>query len=252
MTALPESDWFWPVVLAPFIGSFLGVLAVRLPVGGKVIVGRSVCDSCGRQLGVLDLVPLVSWLLLRGRCRSCGQKIDWLLPAIELAAIAVPIWASLPDDAPPVWGSALLGWTLLALAAIDFRHFVLPDVLTLPLIPAGLAIAWLTEPDRLIANLWGAALGFLVLAGVRAAYRRLRGREGLGFGDVKLLAAAGAWVGWDGLPSVMAIAALSGLAAASLQILRGETLSASSKLPFGPYLCLGLWLVWLYGPLAIG
>jgi len=112
--------------------------------------------------------------------------------------------------------------------------------------------AWLTEPDRLTADLLGAVLGFLVLAGVRMAYRRLRGREGLGFGDVKLLAAAGAWVGWDGLPSVMAIAALSGLAVAALQGLRSGKLSASSKLAFGPYLCLGLWLVWLYGALAFG
>ena len=250
--SLADTDWLWPVVLAPFVGSFLGVLATRLPVGGPVVASRSVCDACGRRLGVAELIPLVSWLVLRGKCRTCRQPIDWLLPVLELAAIAVPLWAMLPEDAPPLWASVLLGWTLLALAAIDVRHFILPDALTLPLIPAGLGIAWLTEPDRLVADLYGAILGFLVLAGLRLAYRRLRGREGLGFGDVKLLAAAGAWVGWEGLPSVMAIAALSGLAAAALLSLKGERLTATTKLAFGPYLCLGLWLVWLYGPLALG
>jgi leader peptidase (prepilin peptidase)/N-methyltransferase len=250
--SLADTDWLWPVALAPFVGSFLGVLATRLPVGGPVVIGRSVCDACGRRLAVLDLIPLVSFLALRGKCRTCGQPIDWLLPAIELAAVAVPLWAMLPEDAPPLWPSALLGWALLVLAAIDMRHFILPDVITLPLIPLGLGIAWLTDPERFMADLYGAVFGFLFLAGLRLAYQRLRGREGLGFGDVKLLAAAGAWVGWDGLPSVLAIAALSGLAVAALQILRGNRLTAASKLAFGPYLCLGLWLVWLYGPLAIG
>jgi len=250
--SLADAGWLWPVVLAPFVGSFLGVLVTRLPTGAPVVIGRSVCDACGRRLGIVDLVPLLSWLVLRGKCRSCRQPIDWLLPTIELAAIAVPLWASLPEDAPPLWPSALLGWALLALAAIDARHLLLPDALTLPLIPAGLGIAWLTEPDRLVADLYGTILGFLVLEGLRLVYRRLRGREGLGFGDVKLLAAAGAWVGWDGLPSVLAIAALSGLAVAALLSLRGTKLTATSKLAFGPYLCLGLWLVWLYGPLALG
>jgi leader peptidase (prepilin peptidase)/N-methyltransferase len=250
--SLADTDRLWLVVFAPFIGSFLGVLATRLPVGGPIAIGRSVCDSCARRLGALELIPLASWLALRGKCLTCRQPIDWLLPALELAAIAVPLWAMLPDDAPPLWASVLLGWTLLVLAAIDARHFILPDALTLPLIPAGLGVAWLTEPERLTADLYGTIFGFLFLAALRLAYRRLRGREGLGFGDVKLLAAAGAWVGWDGLPSVMAIAALSGLGVAALQSLRGERLTATSKLAFGPYLCFGLWLVWLYGPLAIG
>src|SRR6201993_595963 len=89
--SLADIDWLWPVVLAPFVGSFLGVLAMRLPVGGPVVIGRSVCDGCGRRLGAPGLVPLVSWLALRGKCRTCRQPIDWLLPALELAAIAVPL-----------------------------------------------------------------------------------------------------------------------------------------------------------------
>jgi leader peptidase (prepilin peptidase)/N-methyltransferase len=164
----------------------------------------------------------------------------------------VPLWAALPGDAPPLWASVLLGWTLLCLAAIDARHFLLPDALTVPLVPAGLAVALLTDPDRLTADIYGGALGFLVFASLRGAYRWARGREGLGLGDVKLLAAAGCWVGWDGLPSVVLIAAVSGLAVAALQGLRGVSFSASTRIPFGVYLCFGFWLVWLYGPLAAG
>jgi leader peptidase (prepilin peptidase)/N-methyltransferase len=151
-----------------------------------------------------------------------------------------------------MWASLGLGWTLLAMAAIDLRHYLLPDVLTLPLIPAGLAVAWALDPDLVPEHLLGAVLGFVVFAGIAWLYRRLRGRHGLGLGDAKLLAAAGAWLGWAALPSVVVIGAAIALALALAQALGGAKLALTGKLAFGPHLALAFWLVWLFGPLIPG
>jgi leader peptidase (prepilin peptidase)/N-methyltransferase len=142
----------------------------------------------------------------------------------------------------------------LALAWIDARCWLLPDILTLPLVVVGLAAAALapeTLPGALFARALGAALGYSVLQAVAWLYKRLRGRDGLGGGDAKLLAAAGAWVGAGALPSVVFVAAASALAAALLSRLRGIRLAAQSALPFGPFLALAAWLVWLFGPLSL-
>jgi leader peptidase (prepilin peptidase)/N-methyltransferase len=241
-----------PIVAGPFVGSFLGVLATRLPKGQRVAGGRSRCAGCGRTLGPSELVPIVSYAVQRGRCRGCAAPIDPLLPAIEIGAALVPVWAMLVPAGPPVWASALLGWTLLALAAIDMRSLLLPDALTLPLVAVGLACAAAAVPDRVEADLIGAAAGALAFAAVRTAYRRLRGRDGLGLGDVKLLAALGAWVGWDGLPSVVLLGAAAAIAGVLVAGLRGTRLAGDLTLPFGAALCLGGWLVWLYGPISLG
>jgi len=145
-----------------------------------------------------------------------------------------------------------LGWVLLALLMIDWRHLVLPDVLTLPLIPVGWLVAWSLDPSRLWAHLLGAAAGFLLLWAVAVVYRRLRRREGLGLGDAKLLAAAGAWLGWEALPGVILIAAAAGLAGALVAARWVGELDAERPLPFGPYLAGAFWIVWLYGPLGLG
>ena len=142
--------------------------------------------------------------------------------------------------------SLALGWTLLALAAIDARHYRLPDRLTLPLIPAGLLVAWLSDPASLAGHALGALAGFLAFAGIAQAYHRLRRRAGMGLGDAKLLAAAGAWLGWSALPALVAVAASLALAAA----LARQRLDAATKIAFGPGLTLALWLFWLYGALA--
>jgi leader peptidase (prepilin peptidase)/N-methyltransferase len=186
------------LIFATFLGSFLGTLILRLPEGRPLFLDRSHCEACGQTLGVRDLVPLFSWLLLKGRCRLCGAKLGAFYPLIELAAVGVALWALLTLPAPLVWPTAALGWVLLALAVIDARHFLLPDVLTLPLIPAGLAVAWWLDPGQLLHHALGAALGFVGFAGLAWVYRKLRGREGLGLGDAKLLAAAGAW-GYGGV-----------------------------------------------------
>lgn len=237
------------LVAAPFVGSFLGVLVRRLPEGRRLAWVRSRCEGCGRSLGPRDLVPLLSWAALRGRCRYCGRPLGLFYPTIELAALGVAGVALCADRGPGIWLDCLLGWWLLALAWIDLRSWLLPDALTLPLVLAGLAAALLFDPASLFARALGAALGYLGLCAVAWIYRRLRGRDGLGGGDTKLLAAAGAWLGVMALPQVILGAALGALAAALMLRLAGIRLGLGSALPFGPFLALAFWLLWLFGPL---
>lgn len=246
----PGAALLIPVAAAPFIGSFLGVVASRFRVPQTILWGRSACPRCGERLGIRDLVPLASWLGLRGRCRHCGRPISAFYPAIELAAFGLAVWSVMLASGWVVWASCLLGWTLLALAVIDARHYLLPDFLTLPLVLAGLLVNAALDPVGLVPAAIGAAAGFLVILAVRQAYWRWRGREGIGLGDAKLLAAAGAWVGWQGLPSVVLIGASLGLALALLRFVRRGSISLVDRVPFGSLLCAGLWIVWLYGPLG--
>ena len=245
-------DAAWSAVLAaPVIGSFLGVVVRRLPEGRSIVRGRSHCEGCGAALASRDLVPLLSWVAAAGRCRSCGRRLGWFYPTIELAALAIALVAVAIDTGVWVWLDCVLGWWLLALGWIDARSWLLPDALTLPLVFAGLAAAWAFEPAGLSGRALGAALGYLALRAVALAYRALRGREGLGAGDAKLLAAAGAWVGARALPQVILLAALAGLIAALCLRLAGTRLGPQSALPFGPFLALATWLVWLT-PAVIG
>src|SRR5262249_9472150 len=158
------------------------------------------------------------------------------------------LWAASATDGALLWASCVLGWILLTLGAIDLRDGILPDSLTLSLLVLGLVVTYFLEPWQLRDNAIGAVAGFVAFAAIRWLYARVRGREGMGLGDAKLLAAAGAWVGWDALPSVVLAAALLGLAVALVMAMRGRRLTGDQSLAFGPALCAGLWLVWLYGP----
>jgi len=241
-------DGLLPLLLSPFIGSFLGVVIRRLPLGLPIALARSACEGCGRLLPPQDLVPLLSFALLRGRCRFCRAGIARFHVWIELAAIAVAAWATLiTPDAGALWINCALGWWLLALAWIDRDHLRLPDALTLPLLVLGLMASWwLGDPDAAADHALAAAVGYLAFRGVALAYRMLRQREGLGQGDAKLLAAAGAWVGLAGLPTVVLGAAMIALATTLLQRLF-QRQAADTPIPFGPYLALATWLVRLYG-----
>lgn len=250
MTGNYSIGWIWAVVAAPFFGSFLGVLVLRLPVGMPVVMARSACPHCARALGVPDLVPLLSWLAFGGRCRHCATPLGLFYPAIELAALGIAVWAAVVLPGPLVVAGCVLGWALLGAAAIDSRHLVLPDILVLPLIPAGIALHWAVAPERWAGHVIGAVAGFVAFAVLAEIYRAVRGREGLGFGDAKLLAAAGAWVSWTGLPSVVFLAALLGLAGALVYRAAGRKFEAATVVPFGPALAAATWLVWLYGPLV--
>jgi leader peptidase (prepilin peptidase)/N-methyltransferase len=244
-------DWpGWPVMLGPFVGSFAGVLVTRAEAPGSIVTGRSACPHCGARLGARDLVPLFSWASTGGRCRHCRHELGLFYPGIELAATLVALWAVFQaHGATALWIASGLAWILLALAATDFEHYLLPDFLTLPLAAAGLAVAWLLDRDAFPAHVIGAAAGLSFIIALHYVYRWSRGRDGIGLGDAKLFAAAGAWTGWAGLPSVMLIAALTGLAFAVIRRRDGR-ISGADRVPLGAFLSLGLWLVWLYGPVG--
>jgi leader peptidase (prepilin peptidase)/N-methyltransferase len=244
--------WVPLSLAAPFVGSFLGVLAVRLPERRAVIAGRSRCEVCKHVLSPLDLVPVLSWLVLRGRCRYCGVEIGWLLPLIEMAALIPVLWASTITSGVALAASCILGWTLLALAVTDWRYFLLPDPLVLLLLISGLAVSALITPSTFAGHLVGVAAGFISLAALAFVYRAIRGRDGLGLGDAKLLAALGAWLSFEGLPTAVLTAAMLGLAYAAACALIRARFSSSDRLPFGSFLALGGWLTWLYGPLTLG
>lgn len=170
--------------------------------------------------------------------------------ALALACPALAAWSlAARPDATGVLG-ALMAWQLLLLAILDAEHLWLPRVLTLPLIATGLAAALGEGPDMLVARAVGAAAGFAALAAVAWAYRRLRGREGLGGGDAYLLAGGGAWVGWTALPTALIWAAAAGLAAVALLALAGRRTAAGQPIPFGVFLAMGIWIAFLYGPLG--
>ncbi len=224
------------------------LVADRFGSGRSSVHGRSVCDHCGETLAARDLVPIGSWLMLSRKSRCCGKTLPWRYPLVELTALVLAVWAVWVSPPGIALLGALLGWWLLALSLIDLRCLRLPDTGTLPLMLFGLGVsaAGLTGP--LLVHLLGAGIGYTALAGIGWAYRRFRGIDALGLGDAKLLAAAGAWLGAHALPSVLIWACLSGLAFA---VLRGwrSGLSMSTAIPFGPFLALGFWMGWLYGPI---
>ncbi|MFT8806566.1 MAG: prepilin peptidase [Acetobacter aceti] len=248
-----------PFIIAPFIGSFLGVLVRRIPRGESFAMSRSHCEDCHVALRAHEMIPVLSYLLQKGKCRQCGSRIDPHHLRIELAALAVPacvITARLlmnheqgfpfaDDDfsLPLLLADCFLGWILLALAWIDRICMRLPDVLTLPLLLTGLAEGFLSAgADGLLDRTLAAACGWSLFALVAYGYRVLRGRAGLGGGDVKLLAAGGAWVGLAALPIVVVMASAFGIVIALATILRARRFSMTIMVPFGPCLAAAIWL----------
>lgn len=232
------------VLISPAVGSFLGVLIDRLPQGQSVVWSRSACQSCGTGLRPRDLIPLLSFLITRGRCRHCDAAIPRRLPGIELAATAAAMIAVfLGTTAGQMLGIAIVLWLLLALAGADLLWLRLPDILTGALLVCALGWTLLTGGDPGMA-LTGAALGAGSFLALRLGYAALRGREGLGLGDVKLMAGLGALTGpWD-LPLMVLVAALTALAAAALS---PGGLHGGRTLPFGAALCAAGAVVWLMG-----
>lgn len=236
--ALPWARALIGVVLGAIIGSFLGALVTRWPRGEDVVRGRSHCDGCGRTLGPVEMIPLLSALLLRFRCRTCGARIDpvqWVMEA-GCAIIGGMALAFAPGPLPAL-GWCLLGWLLLALAILDARHFWLPDRLTLTLAGLGLTVGLYAGGASLTDRLIGAGVGYGGILVIALGYRALRGREGIGLGDAKLLGAIGAWTGWSLLPMVLLVASLAGLVWALILSARGGDVRGDSALPLGTFLC---------------
>ena len=256
------------LVFGLVIGSFLNVVIHRLPkmmemeweaqaaeLRGEehaapaqpfnLLVPRSRCPVCGHQLGVLENIPLLSWLFQRGRCTACGTAISARYPLVELAAgllSALAIW-----QFGATWaglGAVLLTFTLIALTFIDFDTQLLPDSMTLPLL-------WL----GLLFNLWGvfaplsdavigAMAGYLSLWSIYWLFRLATGKEGMGYGDFKLLAALGAWFGWAALPAIILLASVVG-SVVGIGLMVFARRGREVPIPFGPYLA-GAGLLSLY------
>ncbi|MGM0542420.1 MAG: prepilin peptidase [Pseudomonadota bacterium] len=270
-----SSFTFWPliVLLGLCLGSFLNVVITRLPVmlmrqwrqearaqlaleeetppRFNLAQPRSMCPRCETPLHWHDNLPLIGWLKRRGRCAHCDGRISVQYPLIELAGgvLAISVALLYGPDWQALWVYAAC-LTLLALATIDWRLQLLPDILTLPLLWAGLLYHWLFQPAFLGDAVIGAVLGYLSLWSVYWLFKLATGKEGMGFGDFKLLAALGAWLGWLALPLVLLFSA--GLAAILGLAYQASTPQArGTPMPFGPFLALAGWIMLLAGDEAL-
>jgi leader peptidase (prepilin peptidase)/N-methyltransferase len=244
-TLIAESGWLRALaglVLGAIAGSLVATLLVRWPDRRRALVGRSRCDACGRPLKRRDMVPVVSFFALGGRCRFCRFEIDPVHLILELAAAALgmvvlafqPGWTGL--------ASAALGWWLLLAAGLDLGRRWLPQVLTLPLVPAGLVLALAGIGPPPVERAAAAAAAFLLLWLAAFAWRRVRKKELLHPGVPLLAAGLGAWLGaW--LVAALGVAALLGLVAALIRRTRG--LDSASPAPLGALLAAAGWLTWL-------
>jgi leader peptidase (prepilin peptidase)/N-methyltransferase len=239
---------FWTLglgLLGAIVGSFVAALVLRWSDDRSVMRGRSACDSCGTTLRAVELVPLLSALVQRGRCRTCHAAISPVHWRIELLALTIGLAAGWAGSGPVALAGALFGWMLLALGTLDVLAFWLPDRLTGTLAVLGvLAGFWLDPPlaDRAI----GGVVGFGALWLIAAIYRRVRGRDGMGGGDPKLFGAIGLWLGWQMLPAVLLIASMVGLGVGLAAHLRGRTVAADTALPFGTLLAIAAYPAWLF------
>jgi prepilin signal peptidase PulO-like enzyme (type II secretory pathway) len=220
------------------LGSFITLASWRLPRGEDIVHTRSRCTACGHALGVRSLLPVLSWVLQRGRCAYCRAGIHWRYPAIELATGVLLLLIYARYGITPMAGVlALLTVMLLIMIVVDFEHYLIPDAVHVALLPLALWWRWLTDGD------WAdAALGFALGAGIALllhhGYRRLRGKEGLGFGDVKFFAVAGAWLGVAGMVPFFFFAGMFGVGTALLW----RMLKRGKLFPFGPALAAALWM----------
>jgi leader peptidase (prepilin peptidase) / N-methyltransferase len=220
----------------------------------SLAVPRSACPVCKAPITAWQNIPVISWLALRGRCAACKTRISARYPAVELATGILSAWAAWHFGFGMAAACAVaVTWALIALTGIDIDHQLLPDNITLPFLWAGLLAAVVIGPLAGAAlpvsprdAVLGAAAGYLSLWLVFHAFRLITGKEGMGYGDFKLFAALGAWMGWKVLPLVILLSAASGATLGiAMILLRGRDRAA--PMPFGPYLAAAGWLAMLYG-----
>lgn len=245
----------WTGLLGACVGSFTNVVAWRLPRQESVVFPGSHCPKCGHAIRWHDNLPVLGWLLLRGRCRDCDAAISWRYPAVE--ALSAGLWISallvwpgagggLPDLLLP-WAGLPLIALLLPLVLIDLDHLWLPEPLCRWGVVLGLLVSTTAGIPVLASHLIAAVLALLLLEGLSALAERLLGQPALGLGDAKLAALGGAWLGPMGIAAAMALAVVSGALVGSTARLSGR-LGPREPFPFGPFIALGIWLVWLTGP----
>ena len=255
---------FWIVAFSAgaLAGSFLNVVIHRGPALwglvdtpdgdlGSLLGPRSYCPKCRAPISYLHLIPIVSFLALRGRCAACSDKIPARYPIVEfVAALHAVVAVALFDLTAAAAFTALFGWILLGLTVIDWETGYLPDWLTSALALGGLAANLFALFTPLMDALIGAAAGVFVFWAIGAIWRRWRGVEALGLGDAKLLGALGAWMGWEALPIIVLTGSLASLAGVALSRLRGSEIGAGDAIPFGPGLAFGGYLVFIATPLS--
>tara|TARA_R110001606_G_scaffold360158_4_gene512902 strand:+ start:3882 stop:4757 length:876 start_codon:yes stop_codon:yes gene_type:complete len=263
-------------VLGLLVGSFLNVVIHRLPLmmerGWRrearellgqpehneplfnLLVPRSRCPHCDHGIAWHENIPVLSWLALRGRCSACQAPISKRYPIIELlAALVAALCAWRFGYGPWLPFTLFASFTLLALAVIDLDTTLLPDALTYPLLWAGLLAALLDlSPVPLPEAVAGAMAGYLALWSLYWVFKLVTGKEGMGYGDFKLLAALGAWLGWQYLPLVILLSSVVGLVFA-LAMMAGGRVKRGQGIPFGPYLAIAGWIALLWGePIVSG
>jgi leader peptidase (prepilin peptidase) / N-methyltransferase len=227
-------------MLGAVFGSFIGTLTQRWG-QGRSIAGRSHCETCQRQLSFIDLIPVISFTALKGRCRTCSAPIGRRQVLIELTAAGIGAAALFISPDAVGLGGALFGWALFTLFLFDVEHFWLPNTLTLPLAALGLVLGFGQLEDRII----GLAAGFLSLTAVRLIYLLVRKREGMGGGDPKLFGAIGAWLGWINLPVILVGASVIGLATIAIRAVMGKPVSGDVALPFGALMAVAGFAGWM-------
>lgn len=258
-------------LLGLLIGSFINVVAYRLPIMMErdwrrqcqeylhpdepmadearfdLLVPRSRCPACKHRIKAWENIPLLSYVFLRGKCSACGTRISLRYPGVELVTAllsAVVAWQL--GWGWPLVAALIFTWALIALSLIDFDHKLLPDSITLPLLWLGLLLGLETVFTDLHSSIIGAAAGYLSLWSVYQLFRLVTGKEGMGFGDFKLLAAIGAWLGWQALPVTILLSSLVGaVVGITLILTRGR--DRNIPIPFGPYIAAAGWLALLWG-----
>jgi leader peptidase (prepilin peptidase)/N-methyltransferase len=220
------------------VGSFLNVCIHRLPRRESLNWPASHCTACSRPLAWYENLPLVSWLVLRGRCRTCREAISPMYPAVEAITGALFVAGYVIYGLTPLLAVRLLfTCAMIVLFAIDLRHHILPNVITLPGIVAGFALSFMLPPGW-VASLIGLLAGGGVLFAIAEAYYRLRGIEGLGMGDVKMLAMIGAFLGWQLMLVTLVLASFAGSLVGIGLMLSGRG-GMKAALPFGTFLAVG-------------
>jgi leader peptidase (prepilin peptidase)/N-methyltransferase len=220
------------------IGSFLNVVIYRLPLGQSLATPPSRCRNCGYALRWFDNIPVLSWVFLRAKCRKCGTGVSWQYPIVELITgllFVLVVW--LTPMGPLVFSRVLLIGILIALFGIDLEHQILPNSITLPGIIAGVLFS-LIAPPGVKDSLIGVLAGGGILYGIAGAYYLWRGQEGMGMGDVKMLAMIGAFLGWK---AVLVTIVLSSFAGAIIGVILMAVQKGDMKLalPFGTFLAIG-------------
>lgn len=279
---LQQNPWLYysvVFILGLLVGSFLNVVIYRLPVMLKrqwrsdcihylqesndpalatsrkadtpsdfnLTTPRSRCPHCHHLIRAWENIPLLSYVFLRGKCHACGHAISMRYPLIELlSAILVTLVAWKFGVTPQAGMALLLTWALLALTFIDLDHLYLPDDITLPFLWLGLLAGLYGVFTDITSSVWGAAAGYAVLWTIYIVFKKFTGKEGMGFGDFKLLAMLGAWLGWQKLPAIIFMSSLVGaVVGISLILLRRH--QRGTPIPFGPYLAAAGWIVLLWG-----